>query len=255
MRTNYVTTVVFGVAVLGITLLGLQFTMAPISGQEKGASKNQPTVKEGDGGDKPLAIDLLNNARPEKHSIKGEWEFQGKDLVSTAAAQCILEIPHNVPEEYTLKLEVERKAGSDALVIGLVIGDRRCLVVLDAGPKIGYLSGLEMIDGKHAAINETTRKGAVLKDGASSEVLCIVRRDAISVTLDGKTIIEYKGSWNRLSLGDYWKTPNDRALFVGSQTTTYRISRMELTTLPSKPLAKKEPAERKEFTNSIGMQF
>jgi WD40 repeat protein len=116
------------------------------------------------------------------------------------------------------------------------------MVALDAGPKTGFLSGLEMIDGKNCAINETTRKGAVLKDGVAGEVLCSVRRNDILVSVDGKPVTEYKGDWNRLSLGGYWNTPNDRVLFVGAQDAAYRISRMELTARPEAEIA----AERKK---------
>ena len=227
MRTSHSPAVIFVVVV--------HFTTAPLSAQEPVVPKVQPTVT-------PLSIDLLKAANPAKHSTKGKWEFEGKALVSASSGQSILELPHAVPDEYTLKLQVERTAGSDALGIGLVLADRRCLVVLDAGPNIGYVSGLELIDRKPCANNETTRKGAIFKNGVSSDVHCHVRRDAISVTVDGKTIIDYKGKWGRLTLGDFWKTPN-RALFVGAQATSYRISKIELTPLepdPARPVEKFE---------------
>ncbi len=177
-------------------------------------------------------IDLLKVANPEKRSHQGKWELQGGDLVSSAVEQAIVEIPCAVPEEYTLKMQVVRQEGDDAFGIGLVIGGRRCLVVLDAkfkGPGGGHLYGLEMIDGRHCAINETTSKGLVFKNGKASEVLCSVRRGGVLVAVDGITVIDWTGSAERLSVSDYWMTPTDRTLFMASQHSAYRITKMELT--------------------------
>lgn len=85
-----------------------------------------------------------------------------------------------------------------------------------------------MIDGRHAAINETTRKGPVFQNGNASEVLCSVRRGGVLVAVDGVTVIDWTGGAERLSLSDYWTTPTDGTLFVGSQYSAYRISKMDL---------------------------
>ena len=226
-----------------LVILGFATIAPALLAQAKVASQPEPSVKKDE---KPVPIDLLKIAHPEKHTVKGKWDFQGKDLVSGAGDHCVLEIPHAVPEEYTLKLGVVRKSGDDTLAIGLVVGDRRCLVVLDAGPKIGYISGLEMIDGKHCGNNETTRKGPVFKNDVSSEVLCTVKRHGISVTVDGRSVIDFRGAADRLSLGDFWKTPTDRTLFVGAQNRTiYQFSLMELTPFCSKHerVAETDPKE------------
>lgn len=209
-------------------------TLSPvIPGQEQDVPKTPPAKKKDEIPiDKRQPIDLLRIADPKRNVWRGKWTLHGENLVSGKGDHSVLEIPHDVPEEYALKLQVVRKAGNDALGIGLVVGKRRCLVVLDAAPKIGYLSGLEMIDGKHCANNETTKKGPVFKNGVPSDVLCTVKRESISVNVDGTSLVEYKGSLDRLSLGDFWKTPNQQALFLGAQNrTVYHISRMELTDL------------------------
>jgi hypothetical protein len=48
------------------------------------------------------------------------------------------------------------------------------------------------------------------------------------MTVDGNLIVNWSGSPARLSLSDYWKTPNDTALFVGAYDCRYRFHRITL---------------------------
>lgn len=220
----------WGVAavVLAVVLMGSVGYLAVQGVRQRAVTEGSQVEQDKEEAGKADSIDLLKIVNPEKHTHKGRWELQSGDLVSSEDEQAIVEIPCLVPEEYTLKLQVVRQEGGDAFGIGLVVGGRRCLVVLDAFPKGGHVCGLEMIDGKHCAINETTRRGPVFQNGKASEVLCSVRRGGVLVAVDGITVIDWTGSAERLSLSDYWMTPTDRTLFVGSQYSAYRINKMEL---------------------------
>jgi hypothetical protein len=48
------------------------------------------------------------------------------------------------------------------------------------------------------------------------------------MSVDGNLIINWSGDRARLSLSDYWKTPNDKALFLGTYDCRYRFHRITL---------------------------
>jgi hypothetical protein len=56
----------------------------------------------------------------------------------------------------------------------------------------------------------------------------VVRNDRVTVTCDGRTLIDWHGDASRLSLSDYWQTPHNR-LFLGAYDCRYRFHRVTLT--------------------------
>jgi hypothetical protein len=177
-------------------------------------------------------IDLLKVIDPKKNMVKGKWAFEGKTLVMSSEAVGILEIPYHAPDEYTLQATVELKEAMQGFGLGLVVGNRRCMLCLDAFPELGYLSGLSLIDGKHLGpTNPTTAKGKVFQKDKALEVVATVSNQSIRVALDGKPLLWYFGGSNKLSLLPLFATPDSRALFVHNWVGTgCRITKLEIDT-------------------------
>ncbi len=138
-----------------------------------------------------------------------------------------IELPQKPSPEFTLRLRVERLDGTDALGIGLPVGDRRPYVAIDAFR--GTISGLAVVDGKHTDSNETSiRIANVLAAGGPHEVICEVAPGRVKVTCDAQTIINWSGDTGRLSSNGGLSTPHSDQMFLTCYQTSFRISKIEL---------------------------
>lgn len=172
------------------------------------------------------AVDLLTLIDPQKNAIHGLWKSTDGKLVSPAIPLARIEIPYAPPEEYDLRLVVQKENRPDAhsVDIGLVAGNSRVLVIIDGWS--GTLSCLSLVDGKF--LEEASYKGKAIAGGAPSTIVCSVRKNRLAVTVDGKTILDWAADYRRVSLEEVWKTPNAKALFVGSYQTCYQFSKIEI---------------------------
>ena len=87
------------------------------------------------------------------------------------------------------------------------------------------MSAVENIDGRNVG-NETTFTGSLFRKDRLSQVIVTVRAKSVTMSVDGQTIVRWQGTGGQLSLSDYWATPDERALFVGSYQCRYRVHRM-----------------------------
>ena len=89
------------------------------------------------------------------------------------------------------------------------------------------MSALENVQGRKVG-NETTFRGSLLKRQRLSQIVVDVSKQGVRVSVDGRRIIAWTGNADELSLSDYWKTPDDRVLFVGSYDCRYRFHRITI---------------------------
>lgn len=144
-----------------------------------------------------------------------------------------LDLPiDNLPNEYDLKLRVERKTAGNALVLGLVSGSRRVAFVMDGFQSRGGLWGLENIDGKGPVDNGTAVPKEPLLVDQPVDLLVQVRTTGIRIERDGRSIIDWKGSPDKLSLSGTWDDKGVARLFLGAQAS-FVIHRLELLPVPS----------------------
>jgi hypothetical protein len=175
------------------------------------------------------ALDLLALIDPKQDAVSGEFKSDRLVLtIPSAGNSPRIQIPYAPPPEYDLSFVAERKEGTNSLNIGLVFGAAQCMLIID-GTEAGDTSGLEMIDGKNFAVNETTSKGRLLPVDKPKSVVCAIRKDGVTVTVDGKKAVTWKGEAKRLSVFSSWQVPNKDILFLGSSGVRFQISRMILT--------------------------
>lgn len=199
--------------------------------------KTQPPISEKEKRltDNDIAVDLLQLVNPDKDALSGKWTVNDGTLVSPPADQVgWLQIPHAPSEQYTIRIVAEPKGpkgGINNFTVGLVGSGRQFGVNLNGWPEQGYRSGLQLVDGKYAADNATTYKGPVLNIGKVSEIVCSVRRTDVTVTVDGQTIISYKGDFNRLSPTNEMRKAvvNKQLLCICTWKSHVHITKMELT--------------------------
>jgi hypothetical protein len=180
----------------------------------------------------PLSIDLLTRIDLERDVVKGDWQFDSGQLSSPPDVnQARVQVPVEPPAEYTLRMVVMRGGHGKytTLGIGLVAGGRQFYVLLDSN-EIGGSFGLDLLDGKSWNQNSSTRRLRVLTDGVPAEVVCTVLKSGLSVQVDGREVLQWKGDYKRLSLYSAWAVPHKRQLFLGTDCN-YVFSQLLLTPL------------------------
>jgi hypothetical protein len=174
-------------------------------------------------------LKLINPLKP-RHMVKGEWRFDDKALVSPLDEFARVQVPYAPPEEYDLRVVAERLQGDDTFVIGLPLPVGRTFINLDAGPSVGYYSGLQGIDAVPLiARDEGKVSGQVLKDGKPNTIVCKVRKQSLTLMVNGRFLVEYSGDYRRLECGPDWDSPQAKAVILGSWQTSYRLTEVELT--------------------------
>ncbi len=174
--------------------------------------------------------DLLALADPATCWTNGEWSKVDGVLQSPKRPGARLELPYSPPEEYRLMLIVEPLDSPHGVILGLRGGDHRFVSLFNFARGEVPLSAIENIDGRNVG-NETTFAGQLFREGQMSQVIVDVRTDSVAMSVDGRTIVNWKGNPERLSLSDYWDTPQKTALFLGAYDCRYRFHRITLETV------------------------
>lgn len=174
------------------------------------------------------AIDLLRLIDPRTHAVGPSWTRDGAALVSPPDERARIAIPYQPPRSYLLRVVVQRVRGMDAVVFGLTTGPNQVAAIFDTGP--GEVSGLALLDGEHLSNvrNETRHVEGLIPIDRPMRFECVVRESGIHVQADGRTIIDWPGAAERLSLPEPWAMPRPGWLFVGSQQGIVRFDAIEL---------------------------
>jgi len=174
-------------------------------------------------------VDLLSLVDPRRDRIIGDWKMQDGRLESNKQYGARIEIPYEPPREYVMTVIAEPLDEPNGLIIGQRSGDRRFLTLInfvrEGEPPS---SALEDVDGLNVGRNATTVRTKLLEKNRPSAIVCAVRKGRVTVTCDGRPLIDWQGDASRLSLSDYWQTPNENRLFLGAYDCRYRFHRVTL---------------------------
>lgn len=170
----------------------------------------------------------------------GNWQIEPNRLVVDGMQQdAQIGLPVDVPSEYTVHVQGVRQPtpGSALNTIGVILplGEQRALYAVDVSAVEG-ISGLQFVDGRDWSQNETTVSGFLTEPGKPFELDVIVHRDGIEARVGGRTVMDWQGDLNRLTLSDDWnKAPSNRPALVSAAKCEFS----QLTVgppLPRKPL-------------------
>lgn len=176
-------------------------------------------------------IDLLPLADPDRNAVSGRWTNSPDGrLESPKEYGARIELPYEPPEEYRLTVIAEPLDEPNGLILGQQSAGNRFLVLLNYGGETAS-SALENVDGRNVGNNDTTRTGKLFAKDRPAEVVVEVRTEHVTVAVDGRLLIDWKGAASRLSLSEYWNTPNAQTLFLGAYDCRYRFHRVGLTPL------------------------
>lgn len=179
------------------------------------------------------AVELLPLIDP-RRPVLGDWQAEpaaegGEPaLVSPRAFGARIEIPHAPPPAYRLTVVATPLDEPHGLVLGQRSPAGRFVVLLDFRLGDARASALENVDGRNVQSNPTRCDGPVFRRGRPALVVCTVRGDGVEVQVDGRTLIDWRGDPARLSLADYWATPDAGRLFLGTYDCRYRFQRVTL---------------------------
>ncbi len=172
-------------------------------------------------------IDLLKIVDPKSCWQVGEWSKDAGKLLSPKRFGAKLELPYTPPDEYRLSLIFEPLDEPNGLILGQRSGKNRFVTLINYTPESVGLSAIENVDGRNVG-NPTTFTGALLHKDRPSQAIVTVTRRAVTVSVDGRMVVDWQGEPSRLSLSDYWKTPNESTLFLGTYNCRYRFHRITL---------------------------
>jgi hypothetical protein len=173
------------------------------------------------------ALDLLALVDLKKDQGSGTWRMDKGALISPVGAPTAFQpIPYAPPEEYDLKIEAARREGHADLYIGVVGGGKQMMLHIDGGD--GRSGGLQWIDDKDWDNNETTyRNDRIFVDEQSRTILISVRRNSVTVTTDGRTLINWKADYKRVKAVN--AVPSPSVLYVGDWESSFQITQIQLT--------------------------
>jgi hypothetical protein len=192
------------------------------------------------------SIDLLSLVDPTQDAVAGEWQVVNGELESPKRFGARIEIPFEPPAEYELTVIATPLDEPNGLILGQLLNGHRFLTLLNHSvQQEKAASALENVDGQNVRNNATTLMADLLQKDRPSQVIVTVRKDSVVVRCDGRTIIDWKGKPEQLSLGDYWDTPNKNSLFLGAYDCRYRFSRVSLAPISGTGKPLREVATKK----------
>ena len=193
------------------------------------------------------SIDLLALIDPTQDAVAGEWQVVSGGLESPKRFGARLEIPFEPPAEYELTVIATPLDEPNGLILGQLLNGRRFLTLINHNvQQEKAASALENVDGQNVRNSVTTLMADLLRKDRPSQVIVTVRNDSVVVRCDGRTIIDWQGKPEQLSLGDYWETPNKNSLFLGAYDCRYRFSRVSLATISGTGKPLREVATEKD---------
>lgn len=178
--------------------------------------------------------DLLKGINVKEDTLAGSWSFDGGTLVAADNSVCNVFLPLPDNESYRLEIEATRTHGNAGLFVNISSFGSFSAVCIDRGvphknplPNTQY-SGLANIDGRDAAENPSKTLGTAFQTGKTTTIIIEVRPRHISATVDGRSVVDWRGALSRLSGGK----PKETGLGTWtSEGRTWRFSKIVLSKL------------------------
>jgi hypothetical protein len=201
--------------------------MGGVSPMLRGNTGKMPAApigpEEGVAAGKPFAapagqwVDVIGSIDTAKDVLTGKWRVRdGKVEASAENDTARLAIPLLPQGDYDLQVKFAR-ASHGVLGIMLPVGTRQCLALIGYQ---GRANGLDTINGSRADSNASTFQGQ-LNNGRTYVLNIAVRIDgedtAVTITLDERPWIFYRGPTASLGLEEQWKLRKLRSLGLLAQ--------------------------------------
>jgi hypothetical protein len=180
-------------------------------------------------------IDLLRQYRIEDDVLYGRARRENGALIAEGVGgRSLVRIPVEPPVRYDLEVELTRLDGPGSVLLGLVLEKSHCAIKIDAQTSQGYLTALDSVDGwspeyEVYPLTNLVYHGQLLLKDTRSTLICRVRGDSLSLTVDGKQIFEFNGRLDRLSFPESFRmAAARRAFYIGGSDTRLKFGRVQL---------------------------
>ncbi len=181
-----------------------------------------------------------------KHATCGEWTREGSALISPGGGKSgRLVLPFAPPPEYELTAVVERIAGSDGVMFGVVVDGHHASVCFDTN--IPHVSGISLIDGKRHPENESKFAEAVLNDFQIHTIQITVGKRSIRAKVDDRDVIRWEEDPKRLACPEV--TDKAQNVWFGAAYHQFKFHKLELRPLSSSPIT--TPAGNAAAANAV----
>ncbi len=157
-------------------------------------------------------VNLMPYVEIDQNAANRGWSLEGGVLTTPTSNRGAVLIGVIPPGEYSLIAEVDPVEEACGLVLAFVADGRRAHVNLD----FGNVSAIEDVDGTSINSNASRREGVVLPTGMKSTVVVTVRDEKIEVKVNGETIIDFDGGFDRISQSPHWTPGDPHVLYVGN---------------------------------------
>jgi hypothetical protein len=160
-------------------------------------------------------VNLMAVSDPARFTVRGKWEMKEGRLTSDATTDARLELPYQPPDEYDFQVKFTRLQGQNHVALILAKEERQFAWLL--GHMENKIFGFEFVDGKWANGNDTSKPGA-LQNGRIHVARVEVRKKELTAYFDGAKVVQYKTTYDNMSLFQGWKLNNSTTLGIGSKT-------------------------------------
>jgi hypothetical protein len=167
-----------------------------------------------------------------------------KGIVSAGNDPDRAEFQFVAPDEYILDATFTRLTGEDAIVFGIVVGDRPTAVVVDGYSREGTISGLDVVQGErlNSGRHPAAIRGKQLTNGKPASLRIYVKRDGVIAELDERRIADWSLADGPLDREPSRAISNPRNFSVEMWTgSSYHLESLEVTKVEAKE--KSQPAK------------
>ena len=180
-------------------------------------------------------IDLISLIDPERDIRANDWRLVDGALVSTTDQRSTLMIPYQPPDHYRVELTAMRLKYDESLALGLVADNREILLVIDTYPWLGFLSGINQLDGVEISRRSSgSHQGQLLPLGQPVPIVATLRRDGQRLSIDmmvgGSQVLSWRGNVSQATnAGGYLTQPG--LLFLAVFTASIKVSDFQVVPL------------------------
>ena len=198
----------------------------------------------GDASAKSQWIDLLKGVDVNRDRVAGQWHKTSAGLAVTGANLSRMILPMVPKGSYEFEFRFVRVRGFEIDAV-LPIGTGSTVLVLNGDH--GRISGLDMVRGISVVQNETVLRKTQIEDGRPCTVAVRVMADKdkaqVTVTMDGKAIINWAGPQSALASAPCWALPERGLLAVGANESdaVFQSARLRMLSGKAVPVASNRP--------------
>ena len=179
---------------------------------------DQPATPQATGGWE----DILASLTPEKVAETGHgWRMEGGALLSPNKPMATLPLLGDFANtSYQLRVKLRKLAQKEGFYLALPIASRMVGFNLDGFPSDGYITALQLVNGKKGTDVPGAVAGRQVNDSALHELEVTVHLyetgTTITTTLDGQPLYEWSGPVSLLSQSSRWATTAPGSFALGA---------------------------------------